>query len=91
MAGNWGWVQMGWPMILGLVGILMGEGSLGRDLIRKRDWPVVLGGSWYLWARALEVTRVAGLLSGGGRGCGAVTGGSKISIPWDKTTSSCLA
>lgn len=78
-------------MILGGDGIIWGEGILCGDLIRTRDWPAVLGGSWYLWAGALEVNRVAGLLRGGGRGCGAVTGGSEISIPWDRTTSSCLA
>lgn len=71
-------------MILGGDGISWGEGILGADLIRTRDWPAVLGGTWYLWAGAQEVTRVAGLLRGGGRGCGAVTGGSEISIPWTR-------
>lgn len=56
-------------MILGGDGIIWGEGILCGDLIRTWDWPAVLGGSWYLWAGALEVTRVAGLLRGGGRGC----------------------
>lgn len=68
-------------MILGGDGIIWGEGILCGDLIRTWDWPAVLGGSWYLWAGALEVNRVAGLLRGGGRGCGAVTGGSEISNP----------
>lgn len=55
-------------MILGGDGNSWGEGSLEGDLIRTWDWPAVFDGSWYLWAGALEVTRVAGLLSGGGRG-----------------------
>lgn len=53
-------------MILGGDGNSWGEGSLEGDLIRMWDWPAVFDGSWYLWAGALEVTRVAGLLSGGG-------------------------
>ena len=45
-----------------------GEFTRGGDLIRTWDWPAVLGGSRYLWAGALEVTRVAGFVKAAGRG-----------------------